>query len=552
MRRVVTLENPLSDAQSIMRPTLLGSLLDAARHNVARNGPDVAIFESGTVYRAAGATPERATCAPRRRRTPRARRAAQRGARAALVARRAARRPTSSPPRRCSRRCSTRFHVHWSVREARSGRSCIPGRSAAVLARDAAGEPPTLGFVGELHPLVAGAWDLERRPPPSRSTSASSPRVAPEVVAFEAFGSFPVAAPGPRRHAARATCPPRERAARACAEPAERTLDGAEIFDVYTGSQVGEGRRSLALALSFRAARAHAHRRGRRARARADRRGAGASSEVSCVAELPPRARPPARRRAGVRRGLTARARRRRDRLRRRARRAPALAPPALRARRRDRALGGRAAPRRPLPALPRAAGDRASSTSIALRAARRRHRRLPARRRRAGRRRRCASAACAWSTSAPTSACASLATYEQWYGQHPRPELLADAVYGLTELHRDADRRRRASSPTPAATRRPRCSALAPLARAGLIADVVIDAKQGISGAGRAFDETTHLSMAGENILPVQGRRTPPHARDRGAAGAAARGAAPRTRSPCCSRRTSCRSTRASSPTAT
>ena len=53
MRRVVRLENPLSDAQSIMRPTLLGSLLDAARHNVARNGPDVAIFESGTVYRAA-------------------------------------------------------------------------------------------------------------------------------------------------------------------------------------------------------------------------------------------------------------------------------------------------------------------------------------------------------------------------------------------------------------------------------------------------------------------------------------------------------------------
>ena len=35
-----------------MRPTLLGSLLDAARHNVSRNGPDVAIFESGTVYRA--------------------------------------------------------------------------------------------------------------------------------------------------------------------------------------------------------------------------------------------------------------------------------------------------------------------------------------------------------------------------------------------------------------------------------------------------------------------------------------------------------------------
>jgi len=54
---------------------------------------------------------------------------------------------------------------------------------------------------------------------------------------------------------------------------------------------------------------------------------------------------------------------------------------------------------------------------------------------------------------------------------------------------------------------------ALAPLARAGLIADVVIDAKQGISGAGRTFDETTHLSMAGENILPynvARHRHTP------------------------------------------
>ena len=42
----------------------------------------------------------------------------------------------------------------------------------------------------------------------------------------------------------------------------------------------------------------------------------------------------------------------------------------------------------------------------------------------------------------------------------------------------------------------------LAPLARVGLISDVVVDAKQGVSGAGRgAGEETTHLSMAGENI---------------------------------------------------
>jgi N-acetyl-gamma-glutamyl-phosphate reductase len=97
-----------------------------------------------------------------------------------------------------------------------------------------------------------------------------------------------------------------------------------------------------------------------------------------------------------------------------------------------------------------------------------------------------------------------SLASYEQWYGEHPRPELLEEAVYGLTELHRE-------QIAGAAIVANPGCYptasllALAPLARAGLIADVVIDAKQGISGAGRVFDETTHLSMAGENIVPYK-----------------------------------------------
>jgi N-acetyl-gamma-glutamyl-phosphate reductase len=105
-----------------------------------------------------------------------------------------------------------------------------------------------------------------------------------------------------------------------------------------------------------------------------------------------------------------------------------------------------------------------------------------------------------------------SLSTYEQWYGPHPRPDLLPQAVYGLTELHREriADAGLVAN---PGCYPTASLLALAPLARAGLIADLVIDAKQGISGAGRAFDETTHLSMAGENILPykvAEHRHTP------------------------------------------
>jgi N-acetyl-gamma-glutamyl-phosphate reductase len=105
-----------------------------------------------------------------------------------------------------------------------------------------------------------------------------------------------------------------------------------------------------------------------------------------------------------------------------------------------------------------------------------------------------------------------SLQTYERWYGEHPRPALLQEAVYGLTELHRE-EIARAAIVANPGCYPTASLLALAPLARAGVIADVVIDAKQGISGAGRAFDETTHLSMAGENILPykvAEHRHTP------------------------------------------
>jgi N-acetyl-gamma-glutamyl-phosphate reductase len=86
-------------------------------------------------------------------------------------------------------------------------------------------------------------------------------------------------------------------------------------------------------------------------------------------------------------------------------------------------------------------------------------------------------------------------ADYPAWYGfEHPVPELLDRAVYGLPELHRAALTAAAAAraSGTAALVGSPGCYptatllALAPLARAGLIDDVVIDAKSGVSGAGR------------------------------------------------------------------
>jgi N-acetyl-gamma-glutamyl-phosphate reductase len=82
-------------------------------------------------------------------------------------------------------------------------------------------------------------------------------------------------------------------------------------------------------------------------------------------------------------------------------------------------------------------------------------------------------------------------ADYPRWYGfEHPAPDLLAKAVYGLPELYR-ADLAAAAKSDTrlvasPGCYSTASILALAPLARAGLIEDVVIDAKSGVSGAGR------------------------------------------------------------------
>jgi N-acetyl-gamma-glutamyl-phosphate reductase len=88
------------------------------------------------------------------------------------------------------------------------------------------------------------------------------------------------------------------------------------------------------------------------------------------------------------------------------------------------------------------------------------------------------------------------LPTYEKWYGPHGEPELLDGAAYGLPELHREAVREAELVA-NPGCYPTASLLALAPLAEEGLLTDVVIDAKQGISGAGRGSeDETRYVSM--------------------------------------------------------
>ena len=95
---------------------------------------------------------------------------------------------------------------------------------------------------------------------------------------------------------------------------------------------------------------------------------------------------------------------------------------------------------------------------------------------------------------------------YPRWYRfDHPRPDLLADAVYGLPELHREdlvalRDAQRRVVG-APGCYSTATLLALAPLARAGLIEDVVVDAKSGVSGAGREAKPEMQFSEVNESV---------------------------------------------------
>ena len=104
------------------------------------------------------------------------------------------------------------------------------------------------------------------------------------------------------------------------------------------------------------------------------------------------------------------------------------------------------------------------------------------------------------------------LQVHEKFYGEHGAPTLRDESVFGLTELHRD-------QIASASLVANPGCYstaailALAPLARAGLIADAVVDAKSGVSGAGREATDTTHFVSVDENVnaYAVDGHRHAP-----------------------------------------
>jgi phenylalanyl-tRNA synthetase beta chain len=247
MRRVITLENPMSEAQSIMRPTILGSLLDAAARNAARGQVDLALFESGTVYRAwppdaaAGVLP-----------------ADEHHALGALVT--GAARPATwaepEPPQAdvltakgLVEAVLATLRVGWAPVQA-TRPFLHPGRAGEIRAADGA----ALGFFGELHPQVAGAWDFEAPVAVlalDLGAAIGHAGGGDEVLHYTDLTSHPEL-----RQDLAVIVPadvPAERVVAIVREAGAPLVTGAEVFDVYHGEQVAQGRVSLALHLEFRA-----------------------------------------------------------------------------------------------------------------------------------------------------------------------------------------------------------------------------------------------------------------------------------------------------------
>ncbi|HEY2766989.1 MAG TPA: phenylalanine--tRNA ligase subunit beta [Solirubrobacteraceae bacterium] len=276
----LALENPLSEEHALLRTTLLGSLLDSAAHNAARGHGDLRLFEVGTVF-GSGATACEEGPAARAREADvgggasenepaaRARTHARRGPRETAVHEYRALGVLLSgrltpPTWRSPDSPSVDLYAVKGVLEALgdalrvevTARSLAdsdmhpflhPGRAAEVLAD---GKP--LGWLGELHPLVQG-WELQGAAVAEIDLDAliAAADGGAETRRYSDLISFPAL-----REDIAVVLPVDVTAAEALVvvrDAGGALLHDAHVFDVYSGPQVGEGRRSLAIALAFRA-----------------------------------------------------------------------------------------------------------------------------------------------------------------------------------------------------------------------------------------------------------------------------------------------------------
>jgi phenylalanyl-tRNA synthetase beta chain len=270
-RDAVRIANPLSDDEPLMRTTLLPGLFRVLARNLGRGFADVALYELGLVFRR---RPDQAPTAPILPvdRGPSVHEVAELEAAlpdqplrvgAVLCGNREpagwwgpGRAASWQDPIEAARIVLRTSRVQFEIRAAKQ-EPWHPGRCAAIFVQSAAGHEWLAGYAGELHPRVIGAFGLPPRTGAMEldmsviETAADSlgPVQAPELSSYPAAVQD-VALIVPDSVPAAAVA---EALAAGAAGTGDLVLEDLRLFDVYTGEQAGEGRKSLAYTLRFRA-----------------------------------------------------------------------------------------------------------------------------------------------------------------------------------------------------------------------------------------------------------------------------------------------------------
>ncbi|MER8223976.1 phenylalanine--tRNA ligase subunit beta [Streptomyces sp. NPDC094143] len=264
-RRVVKLSNPLSDEEPALRTTLLPGLLAALRRNDGRGSHDLALFESGLVFRPREEQRIAAVLPVDRRPTdeelaelnaalpeqPRHVAVVLAGAREQAGWWGKGRPADWADAVEAARSVAREAGAELIIRKGQYG-PWHPGR-CAELAVTVDGAERVVGHAGELHPRVVKALGLPARTCAMELDLDAVESAGDATVGAPRISTFPVATQDVAL-VVDAFVPAAE-VETALREGAGELLESIRLFDVYENAeQLGEGRKSLAYALRFRAA----------------------------------------------------------------------------------------------------------------------------------------------------------------------------------------------------------------------------------------------------------------------------------------------------------
>lgn len=264
-RRLLLLANPLSDEQPGMRTTLLPGLVATLRRNVGRGTSDIALFEAGSVFHLReGQQPRGVTDPPRPS-------VAGRPSHDDLTALTGllpeqplhvgvvlagnvapagwwggAQAATWADAVEAARTVAGAVGADLEVRKGATPAPWHPGRVAELVVAGS-----VVGYAGELAPRVCEDAGLPKRTCAMELDLDAVIAAATPVVTASGILTFPVAKEDVALVVGSDVAVSDVQAA--LVEGAGPLLESVRLFDVYTGEQVGEGRKSLAFALRFRA-----------------------------------------------------------------------------------------------------------------------------------------------------------------------------------------------------------------------------------------------------------------------------------------------------------